>query len=112
MARRRNYKAEYIARQQRSQERYGVGYSQQRRLVQQAAKQGVTASAVRQRLETNKAAGLEPTDNIKRAFDINRQLKDLNVNRRVNRSRMDALISEFMDIFPDDDYLEFLRYRD
>jgi hypothetical protein len=56
MARRRDYAAEYAARQARSQERYGVSYSQQRRLVEQGRTAGQRPEATRQVLAQTRDA--------------------------------------------------------
>lgn len=51
---RRDYKAEYQARQARSQARYGVSYGKQRRLVEKGRKSGLSAPEVRRTLTSFK----------------------------------------------------------
>lgn len=48
MARVRDYKAEYAARQARSLREYGVSYGQQRRAVERGRAQGVAANKIRE----------------------------------------------------------------
>lgn len=54
MAKRRDYKAEYQARQARSQARYGVSYGKQRRLVEKGRKAGLTPPEIRRTLTSFK----------------------------------------------------------
>jgi len=56
MARTRIYAAEYAARQARSQAQYGVSYNQQRRVVEKAKAQGLTAASARRVLTETKSA--------------------------------------------------------
>lgn len=48
-ARKRDYKAEYQRRKARAQQRYGVSYSEYRRLQQKAKAQGITSGEFRKR---------------------------------------------------------------
>lgn len=52
--RKRDYKAEYAARQRRSQARYGVSYGKQRRLVETGQRAGLLPSEVRRTLTSFK----------------------------------------------------------
>jgi len=52
--RKRNYKAEYAARKARSEARYGVTYSKQRRLVEKGQKAGLSPAEVRRTLTSFK----------------------------------------------------------
>jgi len=102
MARRRDYKAEYAARQARARAEFGTSYGKARRIRERAERQEISRSKVYDTLRDLKAAGKSP-------IKFAKMLVEREQSRRDYRNGIDVEwdVSEYEDLDIDDEFLYY-----
>lgn len=109
MARRqRDYRAEYIARNKRSQERYGVTYNQQRRAI---ARSSAPASVVRDIIARAHTEGRNPIAVVGEADRLGKFISDnAGSQDKARRRQVGEAYSDLDDLVGEDNVEDFINY--